>query len=159
MSTSDWINLATAIGTISATVTALWVALQGHQQRVDCVFMWETATGNKPTLILNNIGDRTVIVERVELVFRREKIASIDILRSSAYSDHAVISPKKEARIAIDPDILKLSSDSKPAKNPNTLYKLTAIVKTTSNKKYKSHYRYCYDELLGFIFLDAFDAE
>ena len=112
------INLISAIGTVGATVLALYLALQNNRQRIDCAFMWETATGDKPMLILNNIGNHTVIEEYVDLYFHNEKIGRFDILRSSS----------------------------------DTMYKLTAIVTTTTKKRYKSSYKYCYHELLGFTY-------
>lgn len=146
------VGIFTAVGTFGATMLALFLALQEHHQRIDCVFMWGTATDSKPMLILNNIGNHTVIVKCVDLYFHKQKIGTFDILGGSAYCENAIITPKKERRIVINPDELKMNIKGKPAENPDTNYKLTAIVTTTTKKKYKSHYRYCYNDLLGLTF-------
>ena len=96
------IDIVTAIATLGATLLALYLALRDGRQRIDCVFMWETATEDKPMIILNNIGDRTVIVERVDLIFDGHKICSVDVLRRLAYSKNAIISPNKEVKIVLN---------------------------------------------------------
>ena len=146
------IDIVTAIATLGATLLALYLALRDRSQRIDCVFMWETATEDKPMIILNNIGDRTVIVERVDLIFDGHKICNVDILRRSAYSENAIISPNKEVRIVLDLNDIKQNVKGRPAKNPDTIYNLTAVVTTTNKKKYKSSYRYCYNDILGLLF-------
>lgn len=151
------IGAVSAVGTLGATVIALYLALQGRQQRIDCAFMWEAVTDDKPVLILNNIGNRTVIVERVDLYYNRKKVGGMDILRNSDYSGNAIISPNKEVRMVLGSDALKLDIKGKPVKNPDTIYKLTAVVTTTNKKRYKSSYGYSYNDLSFLLFADMFD--
>lgn len=150
------VGIVSSLATLGATLLALCLALRDRRQRIDCVFMWETATKDKPMIILNNIGNRTVIVERVDLFFDGQKICGVDILRVSAYSEKAIISPNKEVRIALSLKELKQNIIGRPIKNPDTIYDLTAVVTTTNKKKYKSSYKYCYNDILGFIFLEGF---
>ena len=145
-------DVVTAVATLGATLLALCLALRDRRQRIDCAFMWETATEDKPMIILNNIGDRTVIVERVNLTFDGQNICSVDVLRRSAYSENAIISPNKEVRIALNMKDIKQNIKGRPVKNPDTVYNLTAVVTTTNKKKYKSSYRYCYNDILGLLF-------
>lgn len=152
------VGIVSSLATLGATVLALCLALRDKRQRVDCVFMWETATEDKPIIILNNIGDRTVIVERVDLFFDGQKICGVDILRTLAYCEKAIISPNKEVRIALNLKDLKQNIKGRPIKNPDTIYTLTAVVTTTNKKKYKSSYRYCYNDLLAFIFWEGFKS-
>ena len=148
------VAITSAVGTLGATIIALCLALQGYRHRIDCAFMWESATEDKPMLILNNISNHTVIVEYVDLYFHKEKIGRFDILRRSAYCKNAIISPNKEVRIVIKPNEVKLNIKGEPVKNPDTVYKLTAVVTTTTKKKYKSSYKYSYNELLGFTYVE-----
>lgn len=108
-------------------------------------------------LILNNIGRHTVIVERIDLVFDGKRIGGIDVLRNTAYCESAIISPDKEVRIALDPGALRLNIQGRPAENPDTIYKLTAIVTTSNKKQYKSSYRYCYHDLSYLMYAEAFE--
>lgn len=152
---SDWINLLSAIGTVGATIVALWLALSERQQHIDCAFMWETATNDKPTLIINNIGKHTVIIESVKVYFRKKHIGSFDILRHSELSQYAIISPNKEVRIMLDTKFLNV--DNAVQKDPDKIYRLTAVVQTTNGKRYKSSYKYSYNDLQGLLFAAAFD--
>lgn len=149
------VDIVAAIATLGATLLALYLALRDSHQRIDCVFMWETATEDKPMIILNNIGDHTVIVERVDLTFDGQKICGVDILRRLAYSENAIISPNKEVRIVLDLNDIKQKIKGRPVKNPDTIYNLTVVVMTTNKKKYKSSYRYSYNDLLGMLFWGA----
>ena len=150
------INALSAVGTLGATIIALFLALQDRRQRIDCAFMWEAATNDKPTLILNSIGNRTVIVERVDLYYCGKEVGGIDILRSSTHSKNAIISPNNNVRIILNSDELNLVIKGKPLQNPNTVYKLTAVVTTTNKKRYKSSYGYSYNDLAALMFLDGF---
>ena len=149
------VGIVSAIATFGATATSLYLALRDRRQRIDCVFMWETATNNKPMLILNNIGDYTVIVDRIDVYFDKQKIGRFDILRTSEYCENAIISPNKEVRITMNSKKLNLGIKGRAARNPDTIYKLTAVVTTTSKKRYKSCYGYCYNDLSGLTFLEA----
>ena len=151
------IDIISAVGTFGAAVIALYLALRDHRPRIDCAFMWETATADKPMLILNNISNHTVIVERVDLFFDKQKIGGIDILRTSAYFENAIISPNKEVRIVMNSKALTLNIKGRPIKSPDTIYKLTAVVTTTNKKRYQSSYRYCYNDLLGLTFCETFE--
>ena len=88
------------------------------------------------------------------LGFHKQKIGRFDILRRSSYCKNAIISPKREVRIVINPDEVKLNIKGDPVKNPDTVYKLTAVVTTTTKKKYKSSYKYCYNDLLGLTYVE-----
>lgn len=152
-----WIELASAIGTIGATVVALWLALSERRQRIDCAFMWESATNDKPTLIINNIGKYTVIIESVEILFHNRKIGRFDILRNRNLGQYSIITPGKEVRIALDSKSFHI--EAKPEKNPDRIYKLTAVIKTTNGKKYKSSYKYCYTDLEVLAFFSEMAEE
>lgn len=153
------VSIISAVGTFGAAAVALYLACQGNRQRIDCAFMWESATNDKPTLILNNISHHTVIVKVVALYFHRQEIAKINILSDPEYCNNAIIAPNKECRIVINIDSLKTNIKGKPVENPDTIYKLTAIVETTAKKKYKSSYQYCYNEILGLCFTAGFYDE
>lgn len=71
------ISTVSVVGTFGAAAIALYLAIQGNRQRIDCAFMWEAATNDKPMLILNNTGNRTVIVERIDLYFDKKKSSII----------------------------------------------------------------------------------
>ncbi len=145
------VSIISAIGTFGATVIALYLALQGQQQRLDCVFVWEEATKSKPTLIINNIGNRTVIVERVDIFFHKQKVGSYDILRDSVYSDNAIVPPAKGVRIILESDAMNINIKESYDK----IYNLTTVVKTTNKKKYKTIYRCCYNDIADLNFTEG----
>lgn len=153
------VDIVSSVATFGATVLALYLAVRDERQRIDCVFMWETATKDQPMLILNNIGNRTVIVERVDLFFAGQKFYGVDILRVSSYSEKAIISPNKEVRIALSLNDFKTNIKGRPIKKPDTTYDLTAVITTTNKKKYKSSYKYCYNDILGLICSDGFHSD
>lgn len=149
------VGIVSAMATLGATAIALFLVLRDYRQRIDCAFMWEAATNDKPMLILNNTGNRTVIVERIDLYFDKKKVGGIDILRSHDYCKNAIISPNKEARMILNTDALKLDIKGKPVKNPDRIYTLTAVVTTTNKQRYRSSYGYCYNDLSYLLFAEA----
>ena len=147
-------EIVTALATLGATTIALYLALRDQHQQIDCVFMWEAATEHKPTLILNNIGNRTVIVERIDFFFDGKRIGYIDLLRSNQYGKHAIICPNAESRIDLSSVNFRITG--RPLKNPDTIYKWTAVVTSTTKKKYKSNYRYTYNDISFLTFYQEF---
>lgn len=153
------VNIISAVGTFGAAAIALWLALQGQQPRIDCVFMWEEATKCKPTLIINNIGNRTVVVERVDIFFHKQKVGSYDILRDSVYSDNAIIASTKGVRIVLESDAINIDKKEMYFKNPKKPYDLIVVVTTSNKKRYKMKQRYCYDDIDKLFFLEGFMTE
>ena len=110
-------------------------------------------------LILNNIGNHTVIIERVDIYFCKQKIGNYDILRSYGYSDNAIISPHKGVKIILNIDCLNSKINGKPRKYSNKKYKLIAVVSTTNNNTYKSKCRCCYTDSCDLSFKYGFASK
>lgn len=153
------ISIISAIGTFGAAAIALYLALQGQRQRIDCVFIWEDATKSKPTLIINDIGNRTVIVERVDIFFHKQKVGSYDILRDSVYSDTAIIAPAKGVKIILESDAINIDKKDIYLKNPKKAYDLIVVVTTSNKKKYKEKQGYCFDDIDKLFFLEGLSGE
>lgn len=153
------VNIISAFGTFGAAAIALWLALQGQRQRIDCVFVWGDATKSKPTLIINNIGNRTVIVERVDIFFHKQKVGSYDILRDSVYSDNAIIAPTKGVRIVLGSDAINIDKKEMYFKNPKKPYDLIVVVTTSNKKRYKMKQSYCFDDIDRLFFLEGLSGE
>lgn len=67
MDISNWINLASAIGTIGATTVALWLALRDTGRHVDGTFIWEAASSYQPILLIQNISRKIFVLESIEI--------------------------------------------------------------------------------------------
>ena len=66
MDISNWINLASAIGTIGATTVALWLALRDTGRHVDGTFIWEAASSYLPILLIQNTSRKIFVLESIE---------------------------------------------------------------------------------------------
>lgn len=153
------VNSISAIGTFGAAAIALYLALQGQRQRMDCVFAWDTATGSKPMLILNNIGNRTVVIDRVDLFFHKQKVGSYNVLKDPDYSDNAIIAPSKGVGIVLKSDAVNIDKKDRYWENAEKTYDLRAVVITANKKRYKVKQRCCYNDISELFFLDGFNGE
>ena len=150
-------NIITSFGTLITTTIAIWLLYEDCSQKIDCAFMWERITNDKPTIFINNFGNYTVIIKRIEFYFNKQHIGTFDMLGSESYEGAAIVKPKEVNNICVDPG--KFTITGKARNNPDTIYKFTAVIVTTNNKKYKSSYRYCYNDILGMTFMNSFDNQ
>ena len=143
-------EMITAIGTVGAVIVALWLAAYEWQPRLDCVFIWATATRCKPVLIINNIGRKIVIIKTIWIMYDGHQICLFDVLRDHELYESAIIKPKTEIQIAFNSDRIKLQDDD--IKNRDEKHELEVIVNTTDGKQYSPRCNYTYNELMELFF-------
>lgn len=52
---SLFLGILTAVGTVGATIVALYLAIPDDKPRINGVFVWSTATKYQPTLLVQNV--------------------------------------------------------------------------------------------------------
>lgn len=148
MEPSDWINLASAVGTVGATLVALYLALQGNMRHVDGTFIWEAATNYQPTLLVQNTSARIVVVDSIEIKYRGKRVGIIRASGDSTLAKHAIIEAGQIKKIPIN--IVYLNIDDQP--NRKKRHCLKVIIKLHNGSKHTSKQQYSYDEMLGLFF-------
>ena len=91
MELSDWINLASAVGTVGATLVALYLALKGNMRHVDGTFIWEASTEYQPTLLVQNTSTRIIVIDSIEIKYRGKKVGIIRASDDKQLAKHAII--------------------------------------------------------------------
>lgn len=155
METSDWINLATAFGTMGATLVALYLALKGNMRHVDGTFIWEATTEYQPVLLVQNTSTRIVVVDSIEVKYRGKSVGIIKITEDSELARQAIIEAGQIKRIPINIAHLKL--DDLP--NHKKRHCLKVMIKLRNGHRHTSKQKYSYDELLGLVFGQALFSE
>ena len=155
----SWVILLdtlTALGTIGACVIALALALKANSQKLDCVFVWGTPNNYQPTLVVNNLGDRTVVISGIDVTYNRQHLAYIDFWLDPMMRDCTIIPPRTEKIITLDSGAFQVSPNGEDIKKKQLL---TITVKTISGKKFKSKQKYSREELLEVFFGEGLFAE
>ena len=155
METSDWINLATAIGTIGATLVALYLALKGNMRHVDGTFIWEASTEYQPTLLVQNTSTRIIVVDSIEIKYRGKQVGIIKASDDKKLAQQAIIEAGQIKRIPIN--IAYLNIEDLP--NRKKRHCLKVIIKLRNGRRHTSKQKYSYDELLGLVFGQALFSE
>ena len=148
MDCSDWINLASAIGTVGATLVALYLALKGNMRHVDGTFIWEAATEYQPTLLVQNTSTRIVVVDSIVIKYRGEKVGIIRTSDNKKLAEQAIIEAGQIKKIPISTQQL----DIKKLANRKKRHCLKVIIKLRNGHRHTSKQKYSYDELLGLVF-------
>lgn len=155
METSDWINLATAIGTIGATLVALYLALKGNMRHVDGTFIWEASTEYQPTLLVQNTSTRIIVVDSIEIKYRGKQVGVIKASDDKKLAQQAIIEAGQIKRIPINIAYLKIGD----LPNRQKRHCLKVIIKLRNGRRHTSKQKYSYDELLGLVFGQALFSE
>ena len=91
MDISNWINLASAIGTIGATTVALWLALRDTGRHVDGTFIWEAASSYQPILLIQNTSGKIVVLESSEIKYYGKIAYMIDATEDFKFARQSII--------------------------------------------------------------------
>ena len=148
MQPSDWISLASAIGTVGATLVALYLALKGNMRHVDGTFIWEASTEYQPTLLVQNTSTRIIVIDSIEIKYRGKQVGIIKASDDRKLAQQAIIEAGQIKRIPIN--ILYLDIQDLP--NRKKRHCLKVIIKLRSGRRHTSKQKYSYDELLGLVF-------
>lgn len=143
MGMPDWINLLSAIGTIGATVVALWIALQGNQRRIDGTFIWEVATNYQPTLLVQNTSNRIAVIKSIEVYYRNQNICTVKASESYELSKYVIIEAGQVQKIPMSEFITKFPKPTDVKKK----YRLKAIIKQQNGWRCVFVTKLSYDEL------------
>jgi len=148
MECSDWINLASAVGTVGATLVALYLALKGNMRHVDGTFIWEASTEYQPTLLVQNTSTRIIVIDSIEIKYRGKKVSIIRASDDKQLAKYAIIEAGQIKKIPIN--ILHLDIQDLP--NRKKRHCLKVIIKLRNGHRHTSKQKYSYDELLGLVF-------
>jgi len=143
MSTPDWISLLSTIGTIGATVVALWLALRGNQRRIDGTFIWEAATNYQPTLLVQNTSNRIAVIESVEIYYRNQNVCTVKASESFELSKYAIIESGQVQKIPMNEFISKFPKPTDVKRK----YRLKTIIKQQNGWRCVFATKLSYDEL------------
>lgn len=151
MLTSDWINLASAIGTIGATLLALYLALKENMRHIDGTFLWEVSTDYQPTLLVQNTSSRIVVIDSIEIKYHGRRVSIIRASDDRGLAKHSIIEAGMIKKIPIN--IIYL--DIKEQSNRKKRQCLKVVIKLRNGRKYTSKQKYSYDEMAELLFGQA----
>ena len=143
MSTSDWINLLSAIGTVGATAVALWLALRGNQRRIDGTFIWEAATSYQPTLLVQNTSNRLVVIESIDIRYMDIPVCTIKASEDYALSKYVIIESGQIQKIPMCEFLLEFPKPVDVKKK----HQMKVIIKQQKGQQCVFTTKLSYDEL------------
>ena len=151
-----FLETATAVGTIGATVLALWLALRHNQRHIDGTFIWEAATNFEPILLVQNTSNRIVVIDSIAVKYRNKRVSIINASDDTTLAKHAIIEAGQIKRIPINIVHLDVEDQKKPKKR----YYLSVTITLRNGRRYTSKQKYSFDEMRGLFFGQAlFEGE
>lgn len=142
------LDVITAIGTISAAGVALWLGLKQEHRRIDSTFVWGIPTNYQPTLMIHNIGIRTVVLDNIKIYYRNELVGQIDFFKDYAFRHFAVLEAGKIENFTIANEYIQIKKPEDSGKR----HVLKIIVNQRNGRAYSSKQKYSYEELEELLF-------
>lgn len=136
------IALFEAIGTVGATIVALWLARKDNQRRIDGMFVWNATTEYQPILLVRNISKRISVIKSIEMRYLKTTICSINISEHFDVSKFAILHPNKCFEIPI----CKYMQMPKPPKTEKNKYRLKVAIRQWNGRRYSFSTRLSYEE-------------
>lgn len=115
-SCSFWDALS-AIGTLGATIVALWLALRDTSKRLSILFIWDAIEFYCPVIILSNIGIIPIAVKRITLSYNHKTFFENNVLndfKADSYSKY-LIKGGESKKMKLDADSFQICRSSKPS--------------------------------------------
>lgn len=149
------INIFTAIGTIGATILALWLAVHDKMRRVDAVFVWGIPTEYQPMLFVKNMGNKAVVLDCIQIKYNRREVCKIDVFNSTALREYAIFKPFEEKTIPLGNRIPTIDAPKKQKRQ----YLFEVIIVPRQGRKFISKQKYSYDDIGELLFGCALFSE
>lgn len=143
MCISDWINLASAVGTIGATMVALWLALRTTSRYIDATFVWEAASSYQPTLLVQNISTKLVVLESIRVKYCNSQVCTIDMTREFKFAKYAILEAGQTIRIPMATVELAFPKPN----NQKRKHRLKIIIRQRTGPRRVCSVKYSYSEL------------
>ena len=155
MCISDWINLASAVGTIGATMVALWLALRTTSRHIDATFVWEVASSYHPTLLVQNTSSRIVVLASIEVRYCNTQVCMVDMAKEFEFAKYSILEAGQTMKIPMA--TVKFAFPE--LNNQKRKHRLKIIIRQRTGIKRVSSIKYSFNELRERFFGQELFAE
>lgn len=124
-----------AIGTIGATIVALWLGLRKPIKKLDIVWVWDYVTKSKPVIYLHNPTCYVFAIKSIELIYKKQKIAYMKLTQVVSSNYNGMITSNEIKSFVFD-DIDLSCVNTFDCNTDEIKHKFKIIITDVSNKKY-----------------------
>lgn len=135
--------MASAVGTIGATMVALWLVLRTASRHIDATFVWEAASSYQPTLLVQNTSFRIVVLESMEVQYCNTQVCMVDMAKEFEFAKYSILEAGQTMKI---PMATVKFAFPKPS-NQKRKYSLKIIIRQRTGPKRVCSVQYSYSEL------------
>lgn len=124
-----------AIGTIGATIVALWLGLRKPRKKLDIVLVWDYITKSKPVVYLSNPTLYTIAIKSIEIIYNKKRVVYLELTKNVLSNYNGIITSNETKEFVfenMDLTCVSIFDDS----TDDLKHKLEIIVKDVSNNKY-----------------------
>ena len=143
MCISDWINLASAVGTIGTTMVALWLALRTTSRYIDASCVWEAASSSQPTLLVQNTSTRIVVLESIEVWYCNTQVCMVDMAKEFKFAKYSILEAGQTMKIPM----ATVKCTFHEPNNQKRKHRLKIIIRQRTGPKRVCSVKYSYSEL------------
>lgn len=143
----------TALGTVGAVVFSIIVTVHRKRNRIEAVFIWGAPTRDQPTLLIQNIGKKIVVLDQITFFFNHMEIGKICFADNMDFADYAIIQADNSIKIPIPTTYI--CQPDKICKKKKTL---KIIIQPRYGRKQITKQKYTGEELESLLFGSALFA-
>ncbi len=152
MSLAEFIlEVLSAVGTVGATLLALWLAVHDKMRKVDAVFVWGTPTDYQPMLYIKNMGNKAIVIDCIRIEYRGNEVCKIQIFDSFDLRKFAILKSCEEITIPFGNKIPEIQAPKSMARK----YWLEVTIVPRRGRSFVSKQKYSFLELDELLFNSA----
>ena len=142
------LEILTAVGTIGATIVALWLARRDDRPRINGVFVWSASTEYQPTLMIQNIGKQIAVIELIEVFYHGHLVCRICFSEEYTLRNFSIVEAGEVKRVPLKTEWLHMNAPQDKTRP----FTLKVVIRPRSGRKSVSKQKYSYNELCGLFF-------
>ncbi len=158
-----------AIGTVSATIIALWLAFDGRKKKLSASFIWAGVEEYQAKLLVSNPSSKIIVINTISLKYQYKMYPAVDLLTDFHYKDLYTLLPNEAKEIPIrmptglhDNLHIKemkhkdgITLDNAYLKQSGKKRRLAILITDNCGKKYRIVQKYSVSDLLSLFFGEA----
>lgn len=159
LSCNEFWNALSALGSISASAIALWLARRDYTKHMTGLLIWDVIECYEPTLLLFNTGRVPIAVRTIQLSYQGHEFFrsnALEDFKSDSYGKY-IIGPNSSKKIRLDKDELKIKCVKHPNRNQTVFApRVTIRIWDVTGKKFTFRQKMTEQKMGEAIFCAAF---
>lgn len=139
-------NTISSFTAVVAIIISLWHIYRENAIRINAVLAWGEATKNQPVVIVQNIGNKIAIIEKIVIYCDNKPICTQSLFNQIEMSDFSIVKANDIIRIPLDIE------NNLPEMRRKRTIMIKIVIKLYKGKSFIASRRYTQEEIDQLLF-------